>query len=251
MFTKKVLLQKDKESFHHGYLLAGDFEVSRKMAFEAAKVILLEPTSDVGSTDIGCRLETHPDFFYQQFELFSVKDSQELRRKASLRPLFGNSKVFVIEIISFSIESANALLKTFEEPYEGTHFFVIVSSLEDVIPTLRSRLTVIDSGMSREIIDEEKKKFYEKFLRDLPVKRLDMIQNIIKNKDKEKGIEFVNELEIVIHEKLIPLEARNEVSAVAISDLLLTGQKCRDFLGQRGGSLKMVLEHLALTLPQM
>lgn len=201
------------------------------MAFETAEAIL----SPEG------RLETHPDFFYQQFELFSVKDSQELRRKASLRPLFGNSKVFVVEILSFSIESANALLKTFEEPYEGTHFFVIVPSLEDVIPTLRSRLTVIDSGMSREIIDEEKKKFYEKFLRDLPAKRLDVIQNIIKNKEKEKGIEFLNELEVVV--------AGGKPTTVVNS--LEQIQKCRDFLYQRGGSLKMVLEHLALTLPQM
>lgn len=227
-------------SFHHGYLLAGNFEVSRKMAFETAKKIL-KSTTVVDGNDNGCRLETHPDFFYQQFELFSVKDSQELRRKASLRPLFGNSKVFVVEILSFSIESANALLKTFEEPYEGTHFFVIVPSLEDVIPTLRSRLTVIDSGMSREIIDEEKKKFYEKFLRDLPAKRLDAIQNIIKNKEKEKGIEFLNELEVVV--------AGGKPTTVVNS--LEQIQKCRDFLYQRGGSLKMVLEHLALTLPQM
>ncbi len=218
-------------NFHHGYLLAGDFEVSRKIAFETAEAIL----SPEG------RLETHPDFFHQQFELFSAKDSQELRRKASMRPLFGDSKVFVVEIISFSLESANALLKTFEEPYEGTHFFVIVPSLEDVIPTLRSRLTVIDSGMSREIINEEKKKFYEKFLRDLPAKRLDMIQNIIKDKDKEKAIEFVNELEVVVAGGKPP----------AVVNSLEQIQKCRDFLYQRGGSAKMVLEHLALTLPQL
>lgn len=229
-------------SFHHGYLLAGNPAISRGMAFETAeKILKSKSTTVVDGNDNGCRLETHPDFFYQQFELFSVKDSQELRRKASLRPLFGNSKVFVVEILSFSIESANALLKTFEEPYEGTHFFVIVPSLEDVIPTLRSRLTVIDSGMSREIIDEEKKKFYEKFLRDLPVKRLDMIQNIIKNKDKEKGIEFLNELEVVV--------AGGKPTTVVNS--LEQIQKCRDFLYQRGGSLKMVLEHIALSLPQM
>jgi hypothetical protein len=229
-------------NFHHGYLLAGDFEVSRKMAFETAKAIL----SPEG------RLETHPDFFHQQFELFSVKDSQELRRKASMRPFFGDSKVFVVEILSFSIESANALLKTFEEPYEGTHFFVIVSSLEDVIPTLRSRLTVINGRMKREIIDEEKKKFYEKFLRDLPAKRLDMIQNIIKNKDKEKAIEFVNELEIVL-EKLVSLRTGNKGNPTETRFFEPLGQiqKCRDFLYQRGGSTKMVLEHLALTLPQM
>jgi len=235
----------ESKNFHHGYLLAGDPAISREMAFEAAKVIL-------SANDIVSRLSAHPDFFYQQFELFSVKDSQELRRKASLRPLFGNSKVFVVEIFSFSLESANALLKTFEEPYEGTHFFVIVPSLEDVLPTLRSRLTVIDSGMSQEIINEEKKKFYEKFLRDLPAKRLDMIQNIIKDKDKEKAIEFVNELEIML-EKSVSLrtDITGNPTETRFSEHLEQIQKCRDFLFQKGGSLKMVLEHLALTLPQL
>ncbi len=234
-------------NFHHGYLLAGDFEVSRKMAKEAAKKIL-KSTTVVDANDNGCRLETHPDFFHQQFELFSVKDSQELRRKASMRPFFGDSKVFIIEILSFSIESTNALLKTFEEPYEGTHFFVIVPSLEDVIPTLRSRLTVIDSEINREIIDEEKKKFYEKFLRDLPTKRLDMIQNIIKDKDKEKAIEFVNELEIILVRAVNP--PLGGFTAKTKIQMLEQIQKCRDFLYQRGGSAKMVLEHLAVTLPQ-
>lgn len=250
MFTKKVLLQKDKENFHHGYLLAGDFEISRKMAFEAAEKIL-DPTTVAGGNDNGCRLKTHPDFFYQKFDLFGIDDSQDLRRKASMRPLFGESKVFVIEIVSFSIESANALLKTFEEPYEGTHFFVLVPSWEDVIPTLRSRLTIIDNRTNREIVDEEKKKFYEKFLRNLPTKRLDMIQSIIRDKNKEKAIAFVNGLEIML-EKSVSLrtDITGNPTETRFFEHLEQIQKCRDFLFQKGGSPKMVLEHLALTLPQ-
>jgi len=230
-----------KREFHHGYLLAGDFEISRKMAFEAAGAILgLE------------RLETHPDFSHQIFGLFSLKDSHELRQRASLKPFLGDSKVFVIEILSFSMESANALLKTFEEPYERTYFFVIVSSLEDVLPTLRSRLMIIDNFKQRKEIDDEREKFYKKFLADSPAGRLELIKKI--SQDKEKTIEFLNELEVVLHEKLIPLEdqiPQGRDLAVAISDLLLTGQKCRDFVYQKGGSSKMVLEHLALTLPKI
>lgn len=222
----------ERGKFHHGYLLVGDFEVSREMAFEAAGAILgLE------------QLKTHPDFFYQTFKLFGIKDSHDLRQRASLKPFLGNSKVFVIEILSFSIESSNALLKTFEEPYERTHFFVITSSLEDVLPTLRSRLMIIDNSKKRKEIDNERKEFYNKFLADLPSGRLELIKNI--SQDKERAIEFLNELEVVIFHN------RHRMSIEPTSDVgsIEEIQKCRDFLYQKGGSPKMVLEHLALVLP--
>lgn len=215
-------------NFHHGYLLAGDFEVSRKMAFEAAKNILKSTTVVVS-----------PDFSYQKFDLFGIDDSHELRRRASQRPFAGDNKVFIIEIASFSIESSNALLKLFEEPYEGTHFFVITSSPEDVIPTLRSRLTIIDNTDTQKVLNEEKMKFYEKFLKDLPNKRLEAIKKIIK--DRQEAVEFLNELELVV---------AREKSTSHVGSLEQI-QKCRDFLYQKGSSAKMILEHIALTLPQM
>ncbi|MBI4691903.1 MAG: hypothetical protein HY773_00435 [Candidatus Terrybacteria bacterium] len=212
----------EKGEFHHGYLLVGDFEVSREMAFEAAKAILLKP------------IEAHPDFFYQTFKLFGIKDSHDLQQRASLKPFLGNSKVFVIEILSFSIESANALLKTFEEPHEGTYFFMITSSLEDVLPALRSRLMIIDNSKERKEINNERKEFYKKFLADSPARRLELIKNI--SQDKERAIEFLNELEVVLH----------KLSDFSILEKI---QECRNFLYQKGGSPKMVLEHLALVLP--
>lgn len=214
----------EKGKFHHGYLLVGDFEVSREMAFEAARAILgLE------------QLETHPDFFYQIFKLFGIKDSHDLRQRASLKPFLGNSKVFVIEISSFSIESSNALLKTFEEPHKGTHFFIIAPSLEEIIPTLRSRLTIISNPQRDFGLDKEKEDFYRKFLAGLPNRRIEMVKNL--SDDKQKAIDFINELEIIIYKKNKTPSVLEEI------------QKCRDFLYQKGGSVKMVLEHLALVLP--
>lgn len=227
MSIKRALLQRDNmdsKDFSHGYLLTGNQDISRKKAYEMAET-LLSPQ--------GC-LETHPDFSYQTFDLFSIKNSQELRDRASKRPFSGDKKVFIIELNSFSIESANALLKIFEEPYEGTYFFVIISSADEVLPTLRSRLTVINSGMDQNIFNEDKIKFYKKFLKDLPNKRLDSIKNIVK--DREEAINFLNELEIFL---------AKEPEIKILEEI----QKCRDFLYQKGSSPKMILEHLALSLP--
>jgi DNA polymerase III delta prime subunit len=228
----------ESKSFHHGYLLAGDPAISRGMAFEAAKKIL-------NSTTV---VEGNPDFFYQKFDLFGIDNSHELRRMASQRPFTGDNKVFVIEITSFSIESANALLKLFEEPYGGTYFFVIVPSLEDVIPTLRSRLTVIKNLPEnkfypvRNVISNG---IYEKFLKDLPNKRLESIKNILK--DRKEAINFLNELEVVLLGILGSPASKWKQDFQVLEQI----QKCRDFLFQKGSSAKMILEHIALTLPQI
>ena len=216
----------EKGDFHHGYLLVGDFEISRNMALEATRAIL-KPEG---------KIEAHPDFSHQKFELFGIEESRILTEKASKRPFVGDKKVFIIELFSFSLESANALLKTLEEPYPGTHFFVIVPSLENVIPTLVSRLTVIDNSKIKKELDEEKIKFYNRFLSDLPHKRLETVKEFSDN--RQSAIEFLNELEIILAKKKI-LDALEQI------------QRCRNFLFSQGSSPKMVLEHIALALPQM
>jgi len=207
------------------------------MAFESSRILLKD------EIDNGCRLETHPDFFYQKYELFGIDDAKELIYKASQTPLLGDKKVFIIETLSFSIESANALLKTFEEPFSGTHFFIIVSSADIIIPTLRSRLTLIDNRDRDKVsLDEEKKNFYIKFFKDLPNKRLDSTANLLK--DRQKAIEFLNELEVVLMEKMRGENA--ESAAKSLEEI----QKNKNLLFSPSASAKMVLEHLALTLPQ-
>lgn len=227
-------------NFHHGYLLAGDFEISRKAALEAARVIL----TSMSGVDVS-RLEANPDFFHQAFELFGIQDSRELRQRASATSFGGAGKVFIIEIFSFSAESANALLKLFEEPSKGTHFFIIVPSLDDVIPTLRSRLAVVDNQDSGRLAlgTEEARKF----LGDLPGKRTESIKKILK--DKQAAINFLNGLEAALGS--LASKSTWKLSFQVKCQALEEIQKCRGFLFSRAGSPKMVLEHLALSLPRI
>lgn len=231
--------------FHHGYLLVGDFEISRKMALEAARTLL-------GYTI--AKLKSHPDFFEKKFELFSIKDSLELRYKASMKPFIGKKKVFVVEISYFSIEAANALLKTFEEPAEGTHFFIITSSVENLLPTLRSRLTIVDFSVKPKL-DKEKYDSYEKFLKALPSKRLETIKKLLTkdfSQNKKTAIEFLNGLEVVVASQFEP---KTDVGSATDARLRLSAleeiQKNREFLFDRAPSIKIILEHIALTLPKM
>lgn len=223
----------ERKSFDHGYLLCGDGELCKKMAFETAAVIL----SHKGN------LGAHPDFLYQKFESFGIDDSRILKEWASSRPFCGNGKVAIMDIFSLSVESANALLKTFEEPNEGIYFFVISPSPETIIPTLRSRLTIIDNFSAQEETKEETIELCKIFLNSLPSRRLESIKKVLT--DKIKAVEFLNGLEITL-EKTAKTSVRERVT-----EALEEVQKSREFIFDRASSFKMIMEHLALTLPRL
>ncbi len=226
-------------NFHHGYFLAGDFGVSREMALKAAAVIFGYPADE---------LKKHPDFHHEKFDLFGVGESRELKERSAKRPFSGEKKVFIIELFSFTAESSNALLKLFEEPPEGTHFFVIIPSSEAIIPTLRSRLPVIESS-APEGAGEEKVKSAENFLKDSAPKRLLAVKKT--GKDKQKALELLDGLEFIIEKKLRErAEGRGPADSGEAPDFsdLEQVQKAREFLSDRSANVKMILEHLALVL---
>ena len=89
------------------------------------------------------------------------------------------------------MESSNALLKTLEEPGEKIHFFIIVSSVETIMPTLRSRLTIIDISSGKEEMEKELLEMVRKFLSSLPNKRLEIVKKYLR-KMKTKMNYFQN-----------------------------------------------------------
>jgi DNA polymerase III gamma/tau subunit len=230
-----------KREFHHAYLLCGDGEAGKKMAEEAARAILAEDN-----------LESHPDFSRGRFGLFGIKDSHNLTSWAATKSFSGQGKVLVMEVFSFNMESSNALLKTLEEPGEKIHFFIIVPSVDVVIPTLRSRLTIIDLSSDKEELEKKLLETGRKFLAALPNKRLEIIKKLSAKSDdenellsessanKQKAIQFLNALEFLLH-----LDIECPSGYPALEEL----SRSRQFISDRGASAKMILEHLALALP--
>jgi len=225
-------------NFGHAYLLAGDFEEARKLVFEASHIILAPQG----------KLEAHPDFYYHKYEAFGIEDSHQIRSMASYCSLLGCKKVFAIELVSLSGESANALLKTVEEPGAGTHFFVSVPFKEDILPTLASRFAVVEGLGGKDAVSEELIEKCKKFLGEKPNKRLEMAKKIAD--EKQEALEFVNGLEFVLAANLarrVPSDSLGTSSSKLIKSLEEI-KKCRDIMKIKGSSAKMILEHLALTL---
>ncbi len=68
-----------------------------------------------------------------------IHEAKELTRQAALSPV-GSRQVFVIEDADrFNDSSGNAMLKAIEEPHPRTVWLLCAPTLEDVLPTIRSR----------------------------------------------------------------------------------------------------------------
>lgn len=88
----------------------------------------------------------HPDceIIEAEGESIKIEKIREVIREAASSVYESGKKVFVIKNIDkLRHESANALLKTIEEP-EDNVFFILVSNSMDILPTIISRSIVID-----------------------------------------------------------------------------------------------------------
>ncbi|MGW0364886.1 DNA polymerase III subunit delta' [Streptomyces sp. NPDC002990] len=85
---------------------------------------------------------THSDVEIVRTDLLSigVKETRDLVRRAQLSPAVGRWQVIVLEDADRLTEGAgNVLLKAVEEPAPRTVWLLCAPSLEDVLPTIRSR----------------------------------------------------------------------------------------------------------------
>lgn len=103
----------------------------------------------------------HPDFQLLERDLktsTSVDATKEMLKTAQVFPFEARGQVFVIaEAQSLTGEAANALLKSLEEPHDTAprHFFLLVPSRLDLLPTLRSRSLSVYMGPAEPLSDDE------------------------------------------------------------------------------------------------
>ncbi len=72
--------------------------------------------------------------------IISVRQARELLSKLQLHPFHARRRFVIIDPAdAMTAESANALLKTFEEPPTSTGFVLVSERSSDLLPTVRSR----------------------------------------------------------------------------------------------------------------
>lgn len=147
-----TLLHQDK--FPHALLLAGpDGTGKTEFALEYAKKILCEKKQDHACGEChSCQVfeaETHPDYVHiapaDEGKLIGVDIIRDLIVKLGTTSQFGGKSVAVLQNAEqLNRNSANALLKTLEEPTPNTVLILVCSYPHRLLPTIRSRCRKID-----------------------------------------------------------------------------------------------------------
>lgn len=205
---------------HHAYFAEGSISNLNKLAVEAAR-------------QLGIKIQGNPDVSVRSYPSFGIDDARELKSIAELSSLTGK-KLFVIGASAMTSDAQNALLKLFEEPTQNT-FFVLLVPHGTLLPTLRSRCLRFDFDAESERIKEA-----EQFLKGSYAVRSKIVEKLLKDKEREPVRDFLNALERMLYES--KASGRGE----GLADIALM----RKYVGDRSPSLKMILEHLAVTLPQ-
>ena len=219
---------------HHAYLLLGD------------RKILLPSLFRFIENDVGIATSGNPDFWQAHFDIFGIDEARTLKEMQNRKSFSGGKKIFVISLNSITREAQNSLLKVFEEPTEDTHFFVIASSAENFIPTLRSRFFVLDKKKDEDVSDLNRlRSLADNFLKQKPPERFVLLKKIIDDKERMEAISFLNALEWLLQTKT---KSGYTPETVSIFDEIA---QSRSYLYDRAPSIKIILEHLALIMPTM
>ncbi len=125
----------------HAYLLSGPSgSGKRRYADRFAAALLHSDAHRIES-------RTHPDLFVLEPEGqgILIEGARRLRRDLHLRPFESARRVYLIlDAHLLRDESANALLKSLEEPPEYGVFVLVSDHAERMLPTIRSRVQAVE-----------------------------------------------------------------------------------------------------------
>lgn len=132
----------------HAWLFTGPPGSGRSNAAMAFAAALQCERGGCGDC-LACRTSlagSHADVSITRTEKLSigVDDMRDLVRRASLSPVGRRWQVMIVEDADrLTEQAANALLKSIEEPTERTLWLLCAPTVEDVLPTIRSRCRMV------------------------------------------------------------------------------------------------------------
>ena len=222
---------------HHAHIIEGDKDV-----LTPALLALLEK-------NMGVFAHNNPDLSVLSHKTFGIDEARALsesQSRAGFTESAGGSpsrKIYLVSADSITHQAQNALLKTFEEPTLGTHFFIIVPHIDTILPTLRSRLVVARLGNT--VYNDETRTLAQKFLASSLEERFAMSKKLTEKKgdepiDREKIRRMFDHIERMLYTRMAGKPDRGVFAEL---------YQAKKYLADNGSSAKMLCDHLAIVVP--
>lgn len=220
---------------HHAFVI----EAAAEEGVAQAKAHTERELSLVGANN--------PDIIVREYGLLSIEDARQLADIAGQAPLMGERKAIICSAQRLYHEAQNALLKTFEEPPDGTFLYLVVPSLGSLLPTLHSRVLVLGGKRDIPVLPE----IAMTFMAATKEKRSALIKKLTSGKDEDERRENRDEALAIVNGVEAAAYARlKETPTPALGALLSDTAAFRSFLYERSAPVRMILEHLSLVLPR-
>ena len=181
------------------------------------------------------------DFSYvihKKYDTLKIGDAREIKSLQTEKT--EKPSVFILEFSLINAAAQNTLLKTLEEPSSQTYFILIFPDKSKLLPTLRSRLFMLEGNIDVDI--ETKNNFIspEEFETMTLLQRFEIIKE---NNDKKKEVFLAKSDILQFLDSYEIYESKKNTKNIS---LLETIYMARASLHANGASHKMILDLIAL-----
>ncbi|MFM7088721.1 MAG: hypothetical protein ACKOW9_04295 [Candidatus Paceibacterota bacterium] len=221
-----------KDNLHHAYLLLGSREDN------ITRILGL-----IGELSGG--ISNNPDFLKIEVDTFRIADARTLKAFTAEKSFTENARKFIVLSARHFLEEAqNTLLKVFEEPSPGIHFFILAENTQGILPTLLSRMYTVGVPAKRTTHAQE-------FLAMDLAMRFEYIKGILTETDEDdlvsdsprtKALNLLNDLEETLYVRFLDGAS---IEPGVFGHIF----KVRENLRQSGSAPKMLIESVALAIP--
>lgn len=153
LIKKHLIAAIEHDTVSHAYIIAGEkYSGKEFIARIFGAALLCEGFDRPCNNCKSCHqafTKNNPDIIYVTHEkpgVISVDDVREqINEDIAIKPYSGRRKIYIVnEAEKMNPQAQNALLKTFEEPPEYAVIILLVTSAEELLPTIRSRAVELD-----------------------------------------------------------------------------------------------------------